>query len=537
MTFQFAESPLHPNVELAVTTDRAPDCSLPVSKILMRIIARHIMLVPAVVLALGLASCHSGQEKADAWEAQYDRMMANQAYGPALMAIRKSISYDDTTARRYIKLAELQMQAGMPAGAASSFQAALDLEPDNIEALENLSILAVRGGQFDAAQRYIDPLLALNPNDPAGLLASGAIALGQRRFKEAAALADRFIAALPDRADGYVLKARALDGMGQTREAIAMLEKRAAVAEDPKDLLFQILTFYRRIGNLNGIRSTAIRMMPLFPDDPRYAIEAARAYAAQGQQAKVKEIIDDLLQRFHDNADVLIAIGDFWRDTQSIEAAQAQILRVATGAPPRVRSALADQLIDMGDPQGATQLLAGLAPAAITSRNVDAQTHYARALLATGQKTQAQAKVDAVLAFDSDNPEALLIRSRLKLLAKDYRGAFTDAQLVANDDDNNEEAALLVAQIYAAQGNQVLAGGAFGTARQKFPNSIAALKAEVDWLLDQKRNEEAAQRAVSFYRTHSRSGPAQAIMSSVCKKTHASACGVGKSAVGKMLGM
>ena len=503
----------------------------------MRMIARRVMLAPALALALGLASCHSSMEKADAWEAQYDRMMANEAYGPALMAIRKSISYDDTTARRYIKLAELQMQAGMPAGAAASFQAALDLEPDNIEALENMSILAVRGGQFDAAQRYIDPLLALNPDDPAGLLASGAIALGQHRFKQASALADRTIAALPNRPDGYVLKARALDGMGQTREAIAMLEKRAAIAEDPKELLNQVLTFYRRIGDLQGIRDTAIRMMPLFPDDPRYAIEAARAYSARGQQAKVKEIIDDLLQRFSNNADVLIAIGNFWRDTQSIETARTELLRIATGAPPRVRSALADQLIDMGDPQSAAQLLASLAPAEINGRNVDAQTHYARALLATGQNAQAQAKVDAVLAFDSDNPEAMLIRSRLKLLAKDYRGAFTDAQLVANDDDNNEEAALLVAQIYAAQGNQVLAAGAFGTARQKFPNSIAALKAEVDWLLGQKRNEEAAQRAVSFYRAHLRSGPAKTIMTSVCMKTHAAACGIGKPAVGKMLGM
>jgi hypothetical protein len=334
-----------------------------------------------------------------------------------------------------------------------------------------------------------------------------------------------------------VLKAKALDGMGQTREAIAMLEKRAAVAENPKDILYQIMSFYRRTGNLQGIRATAIRMMPLFPDDPRYALEAARAYVAKGQQDKAKAIIDDLLQRFHNNADLLIAIGNFWRDTQSIEVARSELLRIATGAPPRVRSALADQLIDMGDPQHALKLLASLAPAEISGRNVDAQTHYARALLATGQVAQAQAKVAAVLDFDQSNPEALLIRSRIKLLAKDYRGAFTDAQLVTNDDDSNEEGALLVAQIYAAQGNQVLAAGAFGNARQKFPDSTDALKAEVDWLLSQKRNEEAAQRAVAFYHIHPRSGPAKTIYDDTCRKTRAMACGVGKPIVAKMLGL
>jgi len=503
----------------------------------MRLISRRIAAASALLLSLGLGACQSSQEKADAWEGQYDRMMANQAYPAALMAIKKSISYDDTTARRYIKMAELQMQVGQPAGAAASFQAALDLEPDNIEALRNLAMLSAGGRQFDAAQHYIDPLLSLNPDDPAGLLASGAIALGQRRFADASVLSDRIIAALPDRSDGYIVKARALDGLGKTREAIALLDKKATLAEDPKDYLYQMMTFYRRLGDLQGIRATAIRLMPLYPDDPRYAIEAARGYAAMGKQDKVRAIVDDLLKRFHNNTDVLIAIADFWRDTQPLAVARAEVLKIATAGPPRVRSALADQLIDMDDARDAAQLLATLAPPGVTSHNIDAQTHYARALLATGQNAQAQAKIDAVLDFDKANPEALLLRARLKLLAKDYRGAFTDAQLVANDDDNNEQAALLVAQIYAAQGNQVLAGGAFGTARQKFPDSADILKAEIDWLLSQKRVEEAAQRAVSFYRNHQRSGPAAQIFHKVCSQTHAMACGAGAPIVTKMLGM
>jgi len=464
-------------------------------------------------------------------------MMAVQAYPAALGAIRKSISYDDTTSRRYIKMAELQMQMQQPAAAAGSFQAALDLQPDNIEALENLAILSVRGGQFDAAQRYIDPLLSLNPNDPAALLASGTIALAQRRFADASALSDRLIAGLPDQSQGYLLKARALDGLGKTRDAIAMLDKRAALVDDPRDYLYQAMIFYRRIGDMRGIRATAIRMMPLYPDDPRYAIEAARAYAAEGKQGKVHEIVSDLLQRFRNNTDVLIAIGDFWRDTQPVDVARAEIFEIAKGAPPRVRSALADQLIDMGDARRAAQLLATLAPPDVTSHNLDAQTHYARALLATGQTGQAQSKADAVLKFDSDNPEALLIRARIKLLAKDYRGAFTDAQRVANDDDSNQQAALLVAQIYAAQGNHVLAAGAFGTVRQKFPNSADALEAEIDWLLSQKRTEEAAQRAVYFYHNHPRSGPAAQIAHRVCTQTRAMACGAGPPIVAKMLGL
>lgn len=503
----------------------------------MRLNTRRFTATAALGLLLLAAGCQSSPEKANAYESQYDRLMGLKAYPAALESIQSAIAYDDNSARRYIKLAELQMIMGHPAAAANAFQSALDLEPDNIEALQNLAILSVRGGQFDTARRYISPLLALSANDPAGLLASGMIALNQHRFNDASGFADRLITTLPDRPDGYVLKARALDGAGKTREAIDLLEKRAAVADDPKELLFQLMGFYRRIGDLRGIRETAIRMMPIYPDDPRYAIESARAYAAKGDQAKSREIVNGLLQRYAQDAGVLMAIGKFWHDTQPPAIARSEIAKLAAKSPPRVRSALADQLIDLGGPQEALSLLASLAPATVTGANIDSQTHYARALLVTGRTSQASDKVAAVLRFDGSNPEALLIRARIRLMAKDYRGAFTDAQLVASDDDTNEEAALLVAQIYAAQGNQVLAAGAFGNARQRFPNSSDVLRAEVDWLIGQNRGEEAAQRAVSFYRAHQRSGPATQIARQTCAKTHAAACGPQASSVAGMLAL
>lgn len=481
-----------------------------------------------------LSACHSAEDRANAYEGQYDRMMAVQAFPAALSSIQKAVKADDSSARRYLKLAEVQMALNRPAAAAPSFQAALDLEPDNIEALQNLSILSVRGGQYDTARRYIDPLLALSPNDPAGLLASGAIALAQRRFAEAASLSDKIIAAMPDRAEGYVLKAKSLDSVGKTREAIDMLEARILAAEDPKDLLIQVMTDYRKIGDTQGIRTTAIRLMPLFPDDPRYALESARAYHALGKTDQVRTIIDDLEKRFARSIDVMLAVANFWRDTQPLLVARREIARMAAAATPRVRSALADRLIDFGDAKNAARLLASLAPENVTGTNVDSQTHYARALLATGDVARTQAKVDAVIAYDAGNSEALLLRSRLKLLARNYRGAFTDAQLVANDDEQNEQALLLVAEIYAAQGNQLLAAGAYGNARRQFPTSVTALRAEIAWLIAQDRLEEAGQRAAAFYHARPRDSQAEQTYRDVCRKTRAAACNYSR---GSALGM
>lgn len=481
-------------------------------------------LVAVVTAALLLGACMSNDEKAAAYEAQYDRLMGVKAYPPALKSIQIAVAADDSSARRYIKLAEVQLAMGRPADAAASYQRALDLEPDNIGALQNMSLLAVRGGQFDLARRYIDPLLALSPNDPAGLLAQGAMAMGQRRFKDAIALADQIASALPDRPDGFVLKARALDALGRSRDAVKTIEARAATAGDSKELLAQLMISYRKLGDVKGIRATAIRMMPLVPDEPRYAFEAARAYQAEGKQSQADTIIADLRERFATSADVLIAIGDFWHDTLPRAEAAERIAALAAASPPRQRIALADQLIDYGAPENAIALLDPLAPATVTTRNMDAQTHLARALFQSGRLAAASAKVDSALAQDARNPEALLLRSRLRLRARDFRGAFTDAQVVTNDDETNEEAALLVAEIYAAQGNQMLAAGAYGNARQQFPDSMTSLRAEVNWLLSQNRAAEAGQRVVSFRNTHGRNVEATRFAHDVCRQTNAPAC-------------
>jgi len=141
------------------------------------------------------------------------------------------------------------------------------------------------------------------------------------------------------------------------------------------------------------------------------------------------------------------------------------------------------------------------------------------------------------LASDPSNPDGLVLRARLRLLARDYRGAFTDAQLVTNDDDGNEEAALLVAQIHVAQGNQVLAAGAFGDARQKFPQSTTILRAEVEWLLSQNRKEEAAQHAALYFHSHPRNGAAAQLYRDVCAKARATACGQETSSMARILAL
>jgi len=486
--------------------------------------SRNGLVIVTLAGLIVLSSCRSSVEKADSYEAVYDRQFSQQHYPAALEAIKQAVAEDENQSRRWLKLARVQSILRRPSAAASSYQHALDLQPDSIEARENLAVLAVRAGQYDMAKRLVGPLMLLQPNNLGGLLARAAIAMQEKRFADADKDADTLIAGDPSREDGYIIKARILDLSGKTREAIALLEQRATADSDSADVLLQLMNLYQKLGDRTGIRTTAVRLMPLFPDDPRYAMESVRAYHARGQEDNVRIVLDRLQKSYGGNPSLMGAIASYWRSTAPPAVARAEIVKLADAAPPRVKFTLADMLVDMGAPKEATALLAPLAPATVTTENIDGQTHYARALFAAGQTAQAKAKVDAVLAFDSGNPDGLLLRARLALARKDYYSAVTDAQVVANDDDTNEDAALMVGSIYAAQGNILLAEKAYAEARSKFPDSTRALLEQAKWLIAQKRQDVATRNATSFARAHANRADAWRALRDICSASDDAAC-------------
>lgn len=469
-----------------------------------------------LAVALLLAACQPPARKADQYEALYDRLIPRKAYPAALKAIEKAVAFDDNEPRRWLKLGFVQIVLNRPVAAATSYQRALDLAPDSIDALENLSVLAVRLERFEDAKRFVEPLTLLAPNDVNGMFASGMIAINEKRYADAEAIAASMIQQGPDRPEGTELRLRIRLAQGRLDEAVAVLEKR--VGDDPSDLnsLTQLLSVYQRRGDVAGVRATALRLYRLKPGDPRYAMESVRALHASHRDDAARRILDRLAARYANNVGLMSAIGTFWRDTAPPAAARDAIVRLAARAGPRPKAALANMLIDMNAAPAAAAILGPTGSQPISADNVDGQVAYARALLASGRKRQAEARIADILGFDSTNVMALLVRARLALDRRDFASALTDAQLAAAEDQGNEEAALLTARIYAASGNAALTAKAFGDARSDFPDSQAVVEQWSGWLSAQRRPAQAMQIAADFARRHPASTAAWALYARTC---------------------
>ncbi|WP_174274257.1 tetratricopeptide repeat protein [Sphingomonas bacterium] len=478
--------------------------------------SRPASRLAAVLAALALASCGQNIPKADAYEAQADGMMTAQAYPVAVDMLQKSVKYDSNEPRRWVKLGRAQRALNMPALAAMSFQHALDLDPANIESLQNLSILEVRAGRYDDAKSYVDPLMSLSPDDVAGLLALGAIALYQKRLPEGLGYAERLIKIAPSSLGGYSLKAHVLDAMGRPAAAAKVLAQQALFNPDDKDLALQLLTLYQRAGDVEGVRTTAINLARLVPDDPRYQMEAARAFFARGDRAKADGIIAAIVRRYLYHPDIMLAVAQYWQATMPADAAIARITALAQGANGRTKAGLCDLLVRLGKVQAVLAMLKPIAADEVSAGNADVLASYAGALFVTGKLDQAKKIVDDVLTFDGQVDTALIVRARIALMRKQYAAALTDAQLAATDNIQNAQAAILVPQIYAAWGNRLLAGRTWGDAQAHLPDDVLVLGERVKWLLATKQADIAKGLTADFSRGHARNPQAWLLYQQAC---------------------
>jgi tetratricopeptide (TPR) repeat protein len=473
-------------------------------------------LLSVMMLAGLLVACGPNVGKADSYEQLADNLVGAQAFPAAAQAMQKSIKYDSNEPRRWLKLGRIQRQMNQNALAAQSFQHALDLDPANIEGLENMAILEVRGGQYKEARSYVDPLLSLAPDDVAGLLAMGAIKMYQGDFIEANKYADQLIKVDPSGIGGYSLKAHVLESQGRPGAAAAVLAQQVALNPGNVDLALQVMDLYRKSGNRQGVRDTSLILSKLMPDDPRYKMESARALHAKGKDDEANAVIAGLQQQYRGNPDVIEAIAQYWFQTLPREAALAKVTAMIQALAGRSKAALGDMLTDEGRAADTVRLLAAASSDVVDQGNVEVHAAYARALLATGKSAQARKVAQDVLDFDSVNDEALYVHAGTSLAKRDFDGALTDAQLAVSSNPKNEPAALLIPQIYMAKNNPVMAEQAFGNAQNDNPDSTEIFQARMAWLVGQKRRTDAINIAGTFTHAHPRDVDAWRIYHQLC---------------------
>jgi tetratricopeptide (TPR) repeat protein len=451
----------------------------------------------AVLVAL--AACGSPDEKAAKAVARFEVRYAQRDLYGARVEIKRALAIRDDIAEYWNKLGRVELGSSHYLPAYSAYTRALELEPENAEALQAVAELSYSGGKPDDAAKYAGKMLAREPRNLRMLFVKGSVDYDHGDYDAARQIAASMLGVDPRNEGGAILMSRARFAQGETAPAIDQIGKAIAEQGESVPKLVVLLDFYRGLNDADGVDRTYGRLAIHDPQSVELGIEHAREMYEFERPERALQVVD-LILRSHPGDDAAQQqVIDLWTALGPDVVGMDQIRHVAAAGTDRTRIALAKLAVDQRRPAEAMAMLRPyLGKETIGPDNIQARVVYAAAISALGRKAEARALVEKLLAFDKTNPQALLLRVNIGIDQGKLAEALTDAQLLARDNPEMPEAPIVIARIYMLRGERILADATFARAATDLSDDLVLMRAYSDYLLASGRLRQAIDAATTF---------------------------------------
>jgi tetratricopeptide (TPR) repeat protein len=191
--------------------------------------AGAIACVLISMLPIACGRSQRGSPAADTREAAYRAnnlgvgLLEQFAYDRAIAAFREALQIDPAVRLARINLAIASFYAGRVEEAAANARAAQEDYPEAPEPAYLLGLIARAGGQPDEAIRQFERVLEVDPDDAGARINLAMTLLDQRRYQEAATLAESALDVEPYNATAAYTAAMAVTRMGDAAAAARAL--------------------------------------------------------------------------------------------------------------------------------------------------------------------------------------------------------------------------------------------------------------------------------------------------------------------------
>lgn len=462
-----------------------------------------------VVLALflALAGCTSPEEKAAKASTRFDMLYAQRDYAAARIEIKKAIAVQEESPEYWMKLARVELATTRYLDAFAAYERVVELEKNNDEALQGMAELAYAGGNIDESERLADQVLEREPRSLRMLLVKGSVAAARQEGPAARAIAEQMLDIDPTNEGGAILLARAQYLSGDRGTAIATLARSIAKDGETVPKLMAVLDLYTGLNDFRSIARTFARLFAQQPRNVDIRLDYVRVLYEQGRPDRALAMLARLTRRHPGDTGLQQRIVDIWTEMGSEMVDVEQVRRfVMAGGDKQMKVALGRLLIERGRHADAEKVLRPYVDKGeITAGNVEADVHYAGALSGLGRRGEALALVDRLLAFDDNNPRALLMRVRISVARGDLVQALRDAQLLVRDNPAMMEGRVALADIYVRRNEPILADDAYAQAMNDLSEDGGMLAAYIRYLRGKGRTGMASDAARRFTRENPRS--------------------------------
>ena len=447
-------------------------------------------IVPLLAALFLISGCESKDQKASTAAAQADAEFQQGRFLPARRAVRQAIAARDDVSDYWLLLARIDMSLKDYSGAFDAYQNVLQFDRSNIEALRQLSQLALTVRAPDKVDKFADQLLLLNPQDPQPLIAKGGAALQRNDAATALKFAEQVLSANPTDVGAMILKGQVLAFRQDYKGAAALIEASLGPSGDQTSKLTFLRNLYPRTGNLDGYARAVRRLAQLNPGDSAMQLALADLLYQTEHPAEALALLRRIMLRHPADIGLASAIVELWLE-QGANALSAAQIADAQSMPLEMKAAFAQFAAETGRADLTTKMLgSAIALGEPTPANSDAKAAYAFGVGLSGSGREGLAQLDAILSVDPRQPRALLARARLRGLMGNAGGALSDARQVVADDPGNMTARIALTDILLQKQEAVLAMGNLREAIRARPETVRPVARLAEILSRSGRRDE-----------------------------------------------
>ncbi|MDP6694788.1 MAG: tetratricopeptide repeat protein [Gammaproteobacteria bacterium] len=461
-------------------------------------VLQHVFRVLALLLvgicaAALLAGCESSAERAAGYLAKAEQFYEDKNFVKAELEVRNALQIEPKNADARFLLAQIAESRQDYAEMATQLRAAVESRPDFLEARLKLGTLYVLGQAIGPAEDQLAVAANQAPDDPgvrvlrAGLLAAkGELEAASTELKAALEQDPGNTQAL-----GPLASVVAVD---DPEAALVLVDRGIASSDDDSPLRLLKIQLLQRAGRNADVVAEYRALISEFPDQDVYSYQLARFLVGVGRVDEVEAVLQDLIRSRPDDNQAKLALVQFISGMQGAEPARALLQEFVDAEPDehKLRLALGAVLQSTGQEDKAIGEYEYITNAAGNDDEaLTAKGRLAALRLAKGDEEAGEALIEEVLAVDSLNSQALLLRGALHSNRKEFGAAVSDLRNLLRNDSENVRAQLLLAQTHTRAGDDMLAKDAYRRVIEMSPNNAIAPIELVRLLVKEKELEQA----------------------------------------------
>lgn len=386
-----------------------------------RRVGGSLLLLAAVLLAAG---CADREAQLAEHLQRGDRYLEGEQYEEAVIEYKSALQLDPNQAGAHYGLARAFLAQKKVKDAYWELGETVRLDPDNRKARLELGALERLAGRPEAALEQADAVLAAEPDNVKALLLRARSLEQLKRPQEARAALEKAVEVAPEDRGPLLLLGALLADQGEREEAERVL--RRATEVDPGFETWTALAGFlgrdpEREAEAEAAYRKALELAP--PERRELATRLLASFLLTRERPEDAErVLLDALEQDPENLDLRYLLARLYLALGRQDDADRMIESATETRPDDVRPwlVLSEYRGSRGDTEGALAAVERALEVAPEDRT--ARLRRAELLLELGYRekdperiAEGRAVVDAVLAVDADDPEALFVRAKVDL--------------------------------------------------------------------------------------------------------------------------